>query len=270
MDLFVHVANNNINCHSHSFYEFVYIVQGFTSHYYNNVKSILTPGDMFGIRPGDMHGYTSPRQTRLYNCLFHSEALGGEINEILKLPGIGRAFNENFPPVWQRVHFNPISRKEALGYLEKMKWERENRKIGWEVRMKSLLLELLVAFARTFDEQYRGEEKGGYQYTQYVYRAIGFMEENYRRTVQVREVADTVCLNHEYFSRIFKRFTGLSPMEYLKNIRIAKAAELLENPNVAIVHVAEETGFEDPAYFTRQFKNVLGVSPSQYQKTFKK
>ena len=266
VDLFIH--DNDVRFHSHPFVEFVYIVQGFSSHYYNNITTILTPGDMFGVRPGDVHGYTQPHQTKLYNCLFYPEAVESEMNEILKLPGIGWAFSKDYPSTWQRVHFNPLERKEAIGYLEKMKWELANRGTGWEVKMKSLLLEFLIAFSRTFENQYKGEERGEYQYIRYVYQAIGIMEKNFNRALHIDEMADTIGLSRDYFSRLFKSLTGLSPMEYLKNVRLAKAAELLQDPQITISQVAEKVGIDDPSYFTRQFRQALGISPSQYQNNF--
>ena len=65
---------------------------------------------------------------------------------------------------------------------------------------------------------------------------------------------------------MFKQFTGLTPVEYIKNVRLAKAAELLRSPELSVAQVAMEVGFEDPNYFSRQFKQVLGMSPSSFQK----
>ena len=82
----------------------------------------------------------------------------------------------------------------------------------------------------------------------------------------VEELADYVGLSMDYFTKMFKQFTGLTPIEYVKSVRLAKAVELLRNSNKAISRVAQEVGFEDPSYFSRQFKQVLGMSPSEFQK----
>jgi AraC-like DNA-binding protein len=65
---------------------------------------------------------------------------------------------------------------------------------------------------------------------------------------------------------MFKQFTGLTPIEYIKNVRLAKAVDLLRLPGISVANVAMEVGFEDPGYFARQFKQVLGISPSVYQR----
>lgn len=263
VDLYVH--NENTGYHSHQFYEFVYIVRGFTLHHYNNVSTLLTPGDVFGIRPGDMHAYNRTHETLLYNCLFYPEALGTDFAEILKLPGLGSMFCAEDASGWQRVHLGPVERKEIEGYLAGMRTERIKRETGWELKLKSLLIEFLVAFSRAYETGHTQGEPGEYRVTRHVYEAIGIMEQHYSNPLSIEEIADAVGLSRDYFSREFKRMIGLSPGEYLKNVRLAKAMELLQNPINTIAGVAAQVGVDDPAYFTRQFKKSLGMSPSQYQ-----
>lgn len=252
--------------HTHSFYEFVYIDRGFSTHFYNHTTTLLTPGDVFGMRPGDIHGYVYPKNTILYNCLFNPEALAEEMEEIKRLPGLAHILDSSTAPVWQRIRLDPAARKEAVTYLERMKSECENRLMGWEIKLKGLLMEFLVLFSRAYLEQYKKEEAGEYKYTQYMYKALAYIEQNYTESIMVEDIANSVGLSTDYFSRMFKQFTGLTPMEYIKNVRLAKAAELLRQPEISIAHVATEVGFEDPGYFSRQFKQVLGVSPSLFQR----
>lgn len=252
--------------HTHSFYEFVYIHQGVSTHYYNNTTSLLIPGDIFGIRPGDVHGYIYPNNTILYNCLFNLEIIENEMEQIGKLAGVAPILNISEPSVWQRINLEPIERKEAVAYLERMKWEGETRNMGWELKLKSLLIEFLVLFSRACENQYNQGEIGDYKYVEYIYKALDFIERNYTRGILVEEIAAFIGLSTDYFSRMFKQFTGLSPLEYIKNVRLAKATELLRYPNMSIAQVAIEVGFEDPGYFARQFRQTLGISPSGYQK----
>ena len=132
--------------------------------------------------------------------------------------------------------------------------------------LEKLIMEFLVLFSRSYMDQYTREEAGEYRYSQYVYKALEYIEQNYTQGIMVEEIATYIGLSTDYFSRMFKQFTGLTPVEYIKNVRLAKAAELLRQPEVSIAHVAMEVGFEDPGYFSRQFKQVLGMSPSKFQR----
>ena len=252
--------------HSHLFYEFVYIDRGFSTHYYNETTSLLTPGDVFGIRPGDVHGYIYPKNTILYNCLFKAEALQSEIERICELPGVCLILGEKNPSVWKRVHLDPIKRKYALDYLDSMIIECETKDHGWELKLKSLLIEFLILFSRAYVSGYTTEESGEYIYAKYIYKALANIENNFDHAVMIEDIAYSTGLSTDYFSRMFRQFTGFSPLEYIKNVRLAKAVELLSRSDMSVSEVAEKVGFEDPGYFARQFKQTLGMSPSTYQK----
>lgn len=258
--------HNRCVSHSHSFYEFVYIVKGFALHVYNNITTILTPGDMFAVKPGDIHGYINTGVLHLYNCLFFAEALQKDWNELLKLPGIQKIFDPDESNVWKRVHLDLSERHQAVFFLEKMLQEKENKSSGWELNMKSLLTGFLVLFSRAYDNRYGYNSEEGL-YANYVYNALGFIENHYKERISVNDIAAEAGLSGDYLSRQFKHFTGISPTEYIKNFRFAKAVEMLKDTTIPVSDVAMEVGFEDPAYFTRQFRQILGKSPSEYRKT---
>ena len=61
-----------------------------------------------------------------------------------------------------------------------------------------------------------------------------------------------------------KELTGLSPIEFIRQIRIKKALRLMDDGETSITEVAYKTGFNDPKYFSRCFKAEMGMSPSAY------
>lgn len=156
--------NSGHKYHSHSFYEFVYIDRGFSNHYYNQTTTLLTPGDVFGMRPGDVHGYIYPEHTILYNCVFKPEALADELKSVKALAGVGQILDVHQPAVWQRIHLDPIARKEAVFILDTMRLESRTRAPGWELKLKSLLISFLVLFSRAFGTCYVGDETTSYKY----------------------------------------------------------------------------------------------------------
>ncbi len=70
------------------------------------------------------------------------------------------------------------------------------------------------------------------------------------------------------FRRLFKQHTGLSPNQYLLEIRIRKAQSLLTNTALSVQRISEETGFESTFYFSRFFKRRVGLSPLNYRKAY--
>ena len=99
-----------------------------------------------------------------------------------------------------------------------------------------------------------------------VFRTI---EADYARRLSLTELADLVHLQPAYFSTLFKRVTGLSPLEYLARYRLQHVRELLLSTDRSLREIAAATGYRDPFYLSRVFRRVQGISPSEYRKTKK-
>ena len=74
-----------------------------------------------------------------------------------------------------------------------------------------------------------------------------------------------VNISPYYFSKVFKEESGLNFIEYLTNIRIDKAKELLDSTSLSIKEICVSCGYTDPNYFSRSFKKKVGVTPTEYK-----
>ena len=83
----------------------------------------------------------------------------------------------------------------------------------------------------------------------------------------VQSLASEVFMNPDYLSKLFKKNTGSSLMDYVTKVRIERAKELLERTVLTISEIAIETGYSNTAYFTKMFKKYTnGVTPREYRK----
>lgn len=94
-----------------------------------------------------------------------------------------------------------------------------------------------------------------------------FIQSNYMKTLSLAMVADYVQLNPSYFSNLFKEEVGENFSEYLLNIRMNNAMELLKDPTVKIYEISFIVGYEDVVSFGRAFKKKVGMSPKEYRNT---
>jgi two-component system response regulator YesN len=82
--------------------------------------------------------------------------------------------------------------------------------------------------------------------------------------ISANSISDKISITPQYFSKIFNEITGTSFPEYLNNLRLEKAKEiLLTSSNICINEVYEKVGYNSRNYFTTAFKNKYGVSPSK-------
>ena len=92
-----------------------------------------------------------------------------------------------------------------------------------------------------------------------------YIEDHYDKDISLDDVSRVVNISPYYFSKVFKEESGLNFIEYLTNIRIDKAKELLENSNLSIKEICVSCGYTDPNYFSRSFKKNVGVTPTEYK-----
>jgi AraC family transcriptional regulator len=80
----------------------------------------------------------------------------------------------------------------------------------------------------------------------------------------LQDIADTACLSRFHFSRLFRRSTGRSPIEYLLHARLEHAKTLLRQGGLPISDIAATMGFADQSHLTRHFRRAVGMTPLQY------
>jgi len=253
------------NLHRHEFYELVFIDRGVALHSHEDKTEILTTGDIFLILPGEVHSYISTNNTALYNCLFTAEALRGLENDLQNVGELKFLLNTSRQNRLDRAHAGVAERQEIVLKLGQLIWERLNRPVGWQLKSKALLMDLLVTYARLAENQNRTESETSVNFRQ-ILKAVTYIENNYTRDLPAEEIARESGLSVGYLSKQFKGFLGTSPSEYVRNFRIAKAAEMLRVPDKSVADIARELGFGDITLFSRQFRQVTGTSPTGFRK----
>ncbi len=99
----------------------------------------------------------------------------------------------------------------------------------------------------------------------YTEKAKQYIAENYNKEITVKAVADYVHLNPEYFTRLFKKETGVNIKDYITDCRINMAKDLLENSTLTISMIASELGYTNLSHFAYLFKRKEGITPKEYK-----
>lgn len=92
-----------------------------------------------------------------------------------------------------------------------------------------------------------------------------YIEENYQKDIFLDDVSRQLNISPYYFSKVFKKKVGKNFIEYLIDVRMEKAKELLRNSSKSIKEICLEVGYADSSYFSRIFKKNVGVSPREYK-----
>ena len=95
------------------------------------------------------------------------------------------------------------------------------------------------------------------------------MRNNFDTSVHISEIAKALYIDRTYLHRIFKEKMKIAPKDYLTNLRIAKAKELLTQTDYPVNIIAQSVGIEDAQNFSKLFKNKENISPINYRKSYK-
>lgn len=93
-----------------------------------------------------------------------------------------------------------------------------------------------------------------------------YMINHFAENISVPFLADLIYISPGYFSRLFKDYTGLSPKNYILQIRVARACEMLKNKSLKISIIANQSGFRSVQRLSNTFKKNFGITPAEYRK----
>ncbi len=94
---------------------------------------------------------------------------------------------------------------------------------------------------------------------------LNYIDQNYADDLQTEDLADLIHLSPTHFRRIFLQIMGTSPLEYLNQIRIFKACDLMRSTEDSILSISENVGFKSIATFNRRFSTLMQMSPRTYK-----
>ena len=100
----------------------------------------------------------------------------------------------------------------------------------------------------------------------FVEESVSYIQKHFKERLTLQMVASRVYMNAQYFSRVFKRETGVTFTEYVNRLKIQYACKLLETTNYPAYRISSECGFTDPSYFNRVFYAQMNMTPKKYKK----
>ena len=117
------------------------------------------------------------------------------------------------------------------------------------------------------EQECRSEKQDIRPRNETVEQICAYLAANYQQKFSLTDVAARFYLSPYYLSRLFRRVTGQSIVDFIHGRRIEAAQRLLESTDLNISAVAEQTGFASAAHFRRVFRETMGTGPLQYRKS---
>jgi AraC-like DNA-binding protein len=253
--------------HVHQFTEIVIILSGSGIHETKFSKSIISGGDVLVIPKNGYHGYPETNDLELMNLLFDPEKLPMPLIDLYKLPGFNALFSLkddyfNKNRFYPKFHLQDKEFEKIKWILADMKEENANMIPGYRCCLMGHFMVLLGNLSRLYTEDLSKINEPSFK----IGEAISFMNSNYSKHIKLEDVFNNSGMSRSTFMRKFYQAVGLTPINYLLQIRITEACKLLQQSNMNISEIGYKVGFNDSNYFTRQFCKIIGLTPREFRR----
>ena len=254
-------------------YKVLFIVSGQIEHEIEGLegRQLLSAGDILVAPVVSRHHYINPNPNKAIpmqavRIFLDAEYLGQHARRRMKRPEIdlGDFVVHHLRRV---VQLRGGIDNEITGLIRDFRFETEHREPGFRHRVRSICTEMIIAVARRIGRQSdRGGSADGTGRGPIVSAAKEYVIKHFSKDLTLGEIAWHVGKGEEHLARVFKRETGQSVFEYVREIRVNQAKTLLLNPAWSLTEIAGRCGFHSLSFFSRTFRQHSAMSPSQYRR----
>jgi AraC-like DNA-binding protein len=150
---------------------------------------------------------------------------------------------------------------EALIY-EVLNYEETN-----PLMIKSLETRIAIQLLRDSNSEFNATGHNKQNLQDIVQKAIKYIETYYSSNITIKNICDAIYISPPHLQKVFLKYVGITPYQYIMDCRHRKAKEMLETTGVSIQEIARQCGFVNNAHFSTTFKQKEGMSPLAYKKS---
>lgn len=253
--------------HQHDFDELVIVRHGTATHMVNQTSSTISAGDVFFITQGDVHGYRDYKNIVLYNIIFQRDELKLPDSEILNTPACCAMYNletEFCSSRGIRPALNEEQLEQAANICDAIHNEQINKDFAYKYRALSLFMELETFLLRCYHSQAAVRKRPMVELAS----LITYLNSHFREDISLRQMTSVAHVSERTLRRLFNEILNSSPKNYLMNIRLLKAKQMLIETHLSITEISNLSGFCDSNYFSKQFHKKFSCSPKDIRKIY--
>lgn len=252
--------------HLHDFLEFVYIINGKSVHIVDDVEYAVSKGDLVIINYNQTHSFNSDKNSEHFNILIKPEFVDAQIKNrddvfaLLDVSGY-EGFKNLVDKGKSVVSFSPEERKRFESIMFLLEKELQNKDSGYQITTRSCTNLMLTMIFRKMSQKTLATE------SIINYEILHYIKEHCDEKLTIEMFSSKGHYNPSYFSRSFKKYTGVTFTEYLKQARMSRACELILNTKNKIDDIYIKVGYTDKTKFFKHFKEYTKTTPLKYRKS---
>ena len=252
--------------HWHDEAEFTLVQEGNCVYHIELEDFPVHAGDLVFLPPTLLHGITVPEKDMLSDTyVFHMHFLGIDARDLCSTKYLLPLSAQELIPPFVISTDHPAYHKALQAYLAiALAWREQPA--GYELLIRAKLLELITVLLPHCQESSQLSRLNA-EHSRKIKTALEYIAAHYAEDLTIADVAAQCYFSEYHFMRFFKRCTGISCGDHIKQLRLEKAAEHFANGETDILTVALSVGFRNLSYFYRAFRSKYGMTPKEYINT---
>lgn len=261
------LSTDEVTWHWHQELEAAVITDGTALVTAGDKKQVLGPGAGFFINAGILHGIwdVDHSKCQLRSLVFHPRLVGGSLDSVF--------YQKYVLPLCQHRGLSGIFllpdvswQKDCLNSIDAAWQSFAQQSPGFEFAVRGALSQLLFQAYHHLPEPPRQAGSKALLNAQRIKVMLQYIHDHASEELNVARIAQSACVSESECLRCFHTTIGTTPIQYVKQYRIQRAAQLLTSTSDRIADIAAQCGFQDISYFTKSFRELKHCVPSEYRK----
>lgn len=261
-----------VNWHWHYEFQLTYVTRGRISVFVNQQTIDLEEGQGIYLNPEVLHMI---RDT----CDSDAAFVSLDVNPRLLTSFPNSVFERSYVrPVFQSPAADAVPLDPQISWQKKILDEAmaidqvyRSREFGWELAISSSLYALWKELAAHLQESLEScdapaADGARQRRDQRIKEVLAYIREHYAEKLTLDEIAQHLHISTNECCRFFKKNMNCTLFEYITEFRLSRSMELLEQTNLPVAQIADETGFGSSSYFIEKFRKNVGMTPAAFRK----
>ena len=253
--------------HWHDEMEILVVESGRTRVSVNGTDCLVAQGEGFFINAGALHGAWPEGEDVccVRSIVFHPRLVGGSVDSILWQKYLEPLLCDPCRP-W--VHFPNAQEWEAeASRAIQEAWQAGvSEGEGFEFEVREQLSRLIFLLAKHCPGTEKRPSEKALREGERVKVMLQYIQEHYHEELTLAKIAASAAVSENECLRCFRSMIGSTPIQYVKHVRIQKAAELLTATGRRISDIGAECGFQEMSYFAKTFRELKGCTPGAFRR----
>lgn len=261
------ICEVDVSWHWHDELEVLSVEAGTARVAVNGTDCIVKQGEGFFINTGVLHGIwpVGEELCRLRSIVFHPRVVGGGVDSILWQKYLEPLLSDPCRPF---VHFANTGgwEREASCAIQKAWQICVVEGAGFEFEVREWLSRLIFLLFQNCPAAEKKPSEKALRDGQRIKAMLQYIQEHYAEELTLTKIARSAAVSENECLRCFRNMIGSTPIQYVKQVRIQRAAELLASTDWKISDIGAACGFQEMSYFAKSFRELKGCTPGEFRK----